>query len=192
MPPSDLISVRAFRDKYAGLVRNQRDCGLFSTQAGWSGEVRDEVARRCQIVDDLSFSNAAFVNPTLFHMLRQHREFNEATERELLQKKRESAAEQERRQREQEAELQAGEDALRSDIGEQNGHGAGAFEAPASADGPRQGYSQAASSAGVAAGGFGDASMLLSVEVGQDGAELDTQPMDVDASTVEDALARLA
>ncbi|KAJ1905981.1 hypothetical protein LPJ71_004398, partial [Coemansia sp. S17] len=91
MPPSDLISVRNFRDKFAGLVRSQKDRGLLSAQSEWPEEVQQEVASRCQIADDLSFSNAAFVNPTLFHMLRQHREFNDETEREWLQKKRDLA-----------------------------------------------------------------------------------------------------
>ncbi|KAJ1734607.1 hypothetical protein LPJ61_000989 [Coemansia biformis] len=216
MPPSELISVRAFRDKYAGLVRNQRECGLFSTQAGWSEEAQAEVAHRCQIVDDLSFSNAAFVNPTLFHMLRQHREFNEATERELLQKKRESATELERRRREREAELQTSHAGLHggdaelyeSDTEEphgrniqhqpgQAGHDANGLGYPGTGEGLLGGYEQGSDPARVTAavagnGDFGDASMLLAVDVDQDGAELGAQAMDVDTETVEDALARLA
>ncbi|KAJ1871312.1 hypothetical protein LPJ57_005216, partial [Coemansia sp. RSA 486] len=69
MPPSDLINVRNFRDKYAGLIRGQKDHNFFNAQSEWSPEHRAEIAKRCQIADDLSFSNAAFVNPTLFHML---------------------------------------------------------------------------------------------------------------------------
>ncbi|KAJ2628875.1 hypothetical protein GGF44_004389, partial [Coemansia sp. RSA 1694] len=106
MPPSDLISVRNFRDKFAGLVRSQRDRGLLSAQSEWPEEVQQEVASRCQIADDLSFSNAAFVNPTLFHMLRQHREFNDETEREWLQKKRDLAVEQDRLRKDKLDEIQ--------------------------------------------------------------------------------------
>ncbi|KAJ2806759.1 hypothetical protein H4R20_001566 [Coemansia guatemalensis] len=185
MPPSGLINVRSFRDKYAGLVRNQKDCGLFGTRSGWAPETQEEVGKRCQIADDLSFSNAAFVNPTLFHMLRQHREFNEATERELLVKKRANAVEFERMQRERESE-------------QQDGH-SNRFEVPVNGSNAEGAYmhidgTESASIANGVAGneGFADSSMLLAVDVAQDGSELDAQAMDVDATTVEDALARLA
>ncbi|KAJ2082972.1 hypothetical protein H4R24_001166 [Coemansia sp. RSA 988] len=185
MPPSGLINVRSFRDKYAGLVRNQKDCGLFGTRCGWAPETQEEVGKRCQIADDLSFSNAAFVNPTLFHMLRQHREFNEATERELLVKKRENAVEFERMQRERESEQHDGDP--------------NRFEVPVNGSNTEGAYmhidgTESTSIANGVAGneGFVDSSMLLAVNVAQDGSELDAQAMDVDATTVEDALARLA
>ncbi|KAJ2557318.1 hypothetical protein EV175_001417 [Coemansia sp. RSA 1933] len=166
MAPSKLINVREFRDKYAGLVRSQKDHGLFNAQSEWSEETKREVAERCRIDDDLCFSNTAFVNPTLFHMLRQHREFNEATERELLQKKREEAAELEKRRQDRSSE-QHDLTALTEDLLYTNSIGA-------------------------------DRSMLLAVDVdnGNSGGagrdELGSQAMDVDATTVEDALARLA
>ncbi|KAJ2611059.1 hypothetical protein H4S08_003330 [Coemansia sp. RSA 1365] len=185
MPPSGLISVRSFRDKYAGLVRNQKDCGLFGTRSGWAPETQEEVANRCQIADDLSFSNAAFVNPTLFHMLRQHREFNEATERELLVKKRENAVEFERMQRERESKQQDG-DSSRFEVPVNGSNAEGSYMHV-------DGAESASITNGVAgSGGFADSSMLLAVDVAQDGSELDAQAMDVDATTVEDALARLA
>ncbi|KAJ2828391.1 hypothetical protein GGI24_002403 [Coemansia furcata] len=106
MPPSDLINVRNFRDKFSGLVRSQKDRGLLNAQSEWAEEIQQEVASRCQIVDDLSFSNAAFVNPTLFHMLRQHREFNDETEREWLQRKRDLAIEQDLQRQEKLDEIQ--------------------------------------------------------------------------------------
>ncbi|KAJ2846937.1 hypothetical protein GGI22_006116, partial [Coemansia erecta] len=171
MAPSELINVREFRDKYAGLVRSQRDHGLFNAQSEWSEEVKNEVAERCCIDDDLCFSNTAFVNPTLFHMLRQHREFNEATERELLQKKREEAAELERRRQDSATEQ----------------HGL-----VSSSDGFSHSNDTRAEASQAGFEGTIDRSMLLSVDVSSGDGELGSHTMDVDATTVEDALARLA
>ncbi|KAJ1916261.1 hypothetical protein H4219_003881 [Mycoemilia scoparia] len=42
-----------------------------------------------KVTEDYSFSSSAFVNPTLFSMLRKHREFTEATEREIQRRKNE-------------------------------------------------------------------------------------------------------
>ncbi|KAJ2632931.1 hypothetical protein H4R22_000880 [Coemansia sp. RSA 1290] len=167
--PSELINVRSFRDKYSSLVRNQKECDLFNAQNEWSPEEKTAVASRCQISDDMSFSNAAFVNPTLFHMLRQHREFNEATERELLQQKHEHAAEQEQmRVQRQRALLEASQASSNGYRGDVSGHDT--------------------STAGVAGGDHS----LLSMETGQSHSQLPDQSMDVDMNTVEDALARLA
>ncbi|KAJ1724660.1 hypothetical protein LPJ53_001088 [Coemansia erecta] len=164
MPPSDLISVRNFRDKFAGLVRGQKERGVFSAQSEWSSELYQEVASRCQIADELSFSNATFVNPTLFHMLRQHREFNEATERELLKKKRDVADELERKRQQKIAEDQEestnGADASTEHInGNEDAGGDGILLATDSVD-------------------------AVQIELGEQG-------MEVDKSTVDDALARL-
>ncbi|KAJ2157412.1 hypothetical protein GGF46_004536 [Coemansia sp. RSA 552] len=200
MPPSELISVRAFRDKYAGLVRGQKDCGLLNGQAEWSPETREAVANRCKIADDMSFSNAAFVNPTLFHMLRQHREFNEATERELLQQKRDNAAEMERQRQEREDELMHVEYSA-AGTHSSNANGVDGLAASANGGGPYGEYEYAADAAQPAAsangdvpadtGGFSNGSMLLAVDATANGTEVVTQSMDVDVSTVEDALARL-
>ncbi|KAJ1801179.1 hypothetical protein LPJ59_000503 [Coemansia sp. RSA 2399] len=104
-------------------------------------------------------------------MLRQHREFNEATERELLQKKREEAAELERRRQnsatEQHDLVSPSDNLLDSDD-------------------TRAEVSQTGVEGAV------DRSMLLSVDVSSGDGELGAQTMDVDATTVEDALARLA
>ncbi|KAJ2499795.1 hypothetical protein GGH96_003228 [Coemansia sp. RSA 1972] len=193
MPPSELISVRSFRDKFASLVRNQKDCGLFNAQSEWSPEEQEAVANRCQIADDMSFSNAAFVNPTLFHMLRQHREFNEATERELLQQKREYAAEQERRRIERQNELLNGH---RDTPNSQQNHVNEATINGNSLDGQYSGTQNAEFVAAVNGAAdnheFADDSMLLAVDDNQGEPELGAQSMDVDVSTVEDALARLA
>ncbi|KAJ2787483.1 hypothetical protein GGI15_000670 [Coemansia interrupta] len=164
MPPSDLINVRNFRDKFAGLVRGQKERGVFNAQSEWSSELYDEVASRCQIADELSFSNATFVNPTLFHMLRQHREFNEATERELLKKKRDVADELERKRQQKMAEDQ-----------EETPNGVDASSEQINGD-----------------KGGGQESMLLAVDSTDAGQiELGEQAMEVDKSTVDDALARL-
>ncbi|KAJ2515425.1 hypothetical protein H4217_005179 [Coemansia sp. RSA 1939] len=185
MAPSELINVREFRDKFAGLVRSQKDHGLFSAQSEWSEGAKAEVADRCRIDDDLCFSNAAFVNPTLFHMLRQHREFNEATERELLQKKREEAAKSGKTRQSNavaQQELNSlGQDSIQNEFKETDDaseEGDGAF-ARAEVGGANDGVTI-------------DNSMLLSVDAGRDGDELGPQAMDIDATTVEDALARLA
>ncbi|KAJ2484393.1 hypothetical protein EV174_002474 [Coemansia sp. RSA 2320] len=200
MPPSDLINVRNFRDKYAGLVRSQKDRGLLNAQAEWPEEVQQEVAARCQIADDLSFSNAAFVNPTLFHMLRQHREFNDETEREWLQRKRDVAAEQERHRKEKLDEIQNAyatsiENQQKQQVQnlDENGH-ALASENFASTDQDEQHDEVEAIVAGDSAGDDEplDANMLLRVDVAGNDAELGDQTMDVDRDTVEDALARLA
>ncbi|KAJ1893248.1 hypothetical protein LPJ66_005871, partial [Kickxella alabastrina] len=189
MPPSDLINVRNFRDKFAGFVRSQKDRGVFSAQSEWSPELQSEVASRCQIADDLSFSNTAFVNPTLFHMLRQHREFNEATERELLQKKRHVAAELERKRQLKLADIE-GEStrnwstpSATSQQQRQREHGLEGmpdFNAAAAAEESNDDNQLA------------ESSMLLAVDIGGCEAELGAQTMDVDSTTVEDALARLA
>ena len=42
-----------------------------------------------RVTENYSFSSSAFVNPTLFSMLRKHREFNEAREREIQRRKNE-------------------------------------------------------------------------------------------------------
>ncbi|KAJ2449645.1 hypothetical protein EV183_004787 [Coemansia sp. RSA 2336] len=167
--PSELINVRSFRDKYSSLVRNQKECDLFNAQSEWPSEEKAAVASRCQISDDMSFSNAAFVNPTLFHMLRQHREFNEATERELLQQKHEYAAEQEQmRVQRQRALLEASQVST-------------------------NGYKEDASGHDTSAAGVGEGDhSLLSMETDQSHSQLPDQSMDVDMNTVEDALARLA
>ncbi|KAJ2493881.1 hypothetical protein IWW37_000267 [Coemansia sp. RSA 2050] len=192
MPPSDLINVRSFRDKFAGLVRSQKDRGLLSAQSEWPEEVQQEVASRCQIADDLSFSNAAFVNPTLFHMLRQHREFNDETEREWLQKKRDLAAEQDLQRQEKLDEIQNAYAASMENQLEQqaqepdDGGSAPVLEVPAR-NSPRS--RQAKTRAAVRNGDRDDAPMgpdrLHSVEVSED------DVMDVDTGTLEDALARL-
>ncbi|KAI8322039.1 hypothetical protein GQ54DRAFT_297642 [Martensiomyces pterosporus] len=181
MPPSDLISVRSFRDKFAGLVRSQKDHTIFNAQSEWPKEMQEEVASRCKIADDLSFSNAAFVNPTLFHMLRQHREFNEATERELLQKKKQVAMELEKRRREKLAGGMPGADAQSQD---QQAEHAEATGVDANAN---------IGSTNVADGEYGDSSTLLAIDAdGHGSAELGPPAADVDKNTVEDALARLA
>ncbi|KAJ2373436.1 hypothetical protein GGI05_007469, partial [Coemansia sp. RSA 2603] len=148
------------------LVRGQKERGVFSAQSEWSSELYEEVASRCQIADELSFSNATFVNPTLFHMLRQHREFNEATERELLKKKRDVADELERKRQQK-----MGED--QEEI--TNGLGSN----PDQTNGKNE--------------GDGDDSMLLAVDSAEVGPiELGEQDMEVDKTTVDDAIARLA
>ncbi|KAJ2507124.1 hypothetical protein IWW47_001259 [Coemansia sp. RSA 2052] len=198
MPPSDLISVRNFRDKFAGLVRSQRDRGLLSAQSEWPEEVQQEVASRCQIADDLSFSNAAFVNPTLFHMLRQHREFNDETEREWLQKKRDLAVEQDRLRKDKLDEIQnsyaASMDNQQPGAPEVDEEGLASASEP-SARSNRKGR-QAKAGASTANANKGGAlleeDMLPSVSAAEGDGELDSQDMEVDSGTVEDALARLA
>ncbi|KAJ2093041.1 hypothetical protein IW138_000755 [Coemansia sp. RSA 986] len=187
MAPSELIDVREFRDKYASLVRSQKDHGLFNAQSEWSKEAKDEVANRCRIDDDLCFSNTAFVNPTLFHMLRQHREFNEATERELLQKKREEAAELEKRRRTKTA-VEHGPISSSEGFLQNNGTAAESTQIGFEGVVDSGGYGDSTGERAV------DSSMLLSVDVDGDGVgnELDSQAMNIDATTVEDALARLA
>ncbi|KAJ2850957.1 hypothetical protein IWW36_001481 [Coemansia brasiliensis] len=181
--PSELINVRSFRDKYSSLVRNQKECDLFNAQSEWSPEDKAAVANRCQISDDMSFSNAAFVNPTLFHMLRQHREFNEATERELLQQKHEHAAEQEQMRIQRQRALLAASQSISS-------HG---YRAVNGGIGPNgQDASVSGYGAGGAAGTIEGGHSFLSMETDQTHSQLPDQPMDVDMSTVEDALARLA
>ncbi|KAJ2745979.1 hypothetical protein GGI20_001743 [Coemansia sp. BCRC 34301] len=198
MPPSDLISVRSFRDKFAGLVRSQKDRGLLSAQSEWPEEVQNEVASRCQIADDLSFSNAAFVNPTLFHMLRQHREFNDETEREWLQKKRDLAVEQDRLRKDKLDEIQnayaASMERQQPGVSENNGTSASALDSFArSKHNGRQVEVRAATATRSSKDGVmvGE-DMLLSVDAATGDAELGNQTMDVDSGTVEDALARLA
>ncbi|KAI7829134.1 snRNA-activating protein of 50kDa MW C terminal-domain-containing protein [Kickxella alabastrina] len=170
MPPSDLINVRNFRDKFAGFVRSQKDRGVFSAQSEWSPEIQSEVASRCQIADDLSFSNTAFVNPTLFHMLRQHREFNEATERELLQKKRHVAAELERKRHTRNWSTPS----ATSQQQRQREHGLEGmpdFNTAAAAEEANDGNQLA------------ESSMLLAVDIGGCEAELGAQTMDIDSTT---------
>ncbi|KAJ2052629.1 hypothetical protein GGI08_004983, partial [Coemansia sp. S2] len=199
MPPSDLISVRNFRDKFAGLVRSQKDRGLLSAQSEWPEEVQQEVASRCQIADDLSFSNAAFVNPTLFHMLRQHREFNDETEREWLQKKRDLAVEQDLQRQEKLDEIQ---NAYAAAIENQQEQHAEELDeeglAPVSDTPARNGQRgrQDKAVTGTTNGHKDDApldtNMLLSVEAPEGEGEIDSHSMEVDSGTLEDALARLA
>ncbi|KAJ2462418.1 hypothetical protein GGI03_004482 [Coemansia sp. RSA 2337] len=199
MPPSDLISVRNFRDKFAGLVRSQKDRGLLSAQSEWPEEVQQEVASRCQIADDLSFSNAAFVNPTLFHMLRQHREFNDETEREWLQKKRDLAVEQDLQRQEKLDEIQ---NAYAAAIETQQEQHAEELDeeglAPVSDTPARNGQRgrQDKAVTGTTNGHKDDApldtNMLLSVEAPEGEGEIDSHSMEVDSGTLEDALARLA
>ncbi|KAJ2722884.1 hypothetical protein GGI07_003011 [Coemansia sp. Benny D115] len=197
MPPSDLISVRNFRDQFAGFVRAQKDRGVFNGQAEWSPEVRKEVADRCRIADDLSFSNSTFVNPTLFHMLRQHREFNEATERELLQKKRSVAAELERKHQRRTAESQNGEEEMQEGLdGQQAGDMAAVEVVDVNVDGlpglgQVDGINETSTGHADGSGQPADASMLLAIDVDANEPELGEQTMDVDSATVEDALARL-
>ncbi|KAJ1679408.1 hypothetical protein EV182_002112, partial [Spiromyces aspiralis] len=102
MPSSELINVREFRDKYTTFLRSQVNKGVFDGQERWSEPEKEEVANRCKITEDYSFSSSAFVNPTLFSMLRKHREFNEATEREIQRRKNEQ---REMFQRQQEEEI---------------------------------------------------------------------------------------
>ncbi|KAJ2866225.1 hypothetical protein GGH94_001680 [Coemansia aciculifera] len=180
MPPSDLISVRNFRDKFAGLVRSQKDRGLLSAQSEWPEEVQQEVASRCQIADDLSFSNAAFVNPTLFHMLRQHREFNDETEREWLQKKRDLAVEQDQQRQEKLDEIQNAYTALLENQQEQQAEEvdeegpAPVLDTPArNGQRGRQDNAGAAAASGDKDDAPLDTNMLLSVEVPEGDTEID-------------------
>ncbi|KAJ1965298.1 hypothetical protein GGI12_000858 [Dipsacomyces acuminosporus] len=188
MPPSDLINVRQFRDKFAGLVRNQKDHNIFNAQSEWSEEAKEEVANRCKIAEDLSFSNAAFVNPTLFHMLRQHREFNEASERKLLQRKKEIAIELEKKRMEK----LNGDDATETQIEQhqqQAGDGSSANGNINISSGNGNGNGNGNGSGG---GEYGDGSMLLAVDVhGDTPTELDPLALQVDKNTVDDAMARL-
>ncbi|KAJ2888412.1 hypothetical protein FB639_000660 [Coemansia asiatica] len=187
MPPSELINVRNFRDKYAGLIRGQKDHNFFNAQSEWSPELREEVAQRCQIADDLSFSNAAFVNPTLFHMLRQHREFNDATERELLEKKRNVAASMERKRHQKIGEIESAAESW----DEMSGGQAGTRQKPDLSQGQATATKEDIEQAHAVHGEQGE----LLLNTGAD--ELSSQSaiaqsMDVDNSTIEDALARLA
>ncbi|KAJ2821928.1 hypothetical protein FBU31_004747 [Coemansia sp. 'formosensis'] len=199
MPPSDLINVRNFRDKFSGLVRSQKDRGLLNAQSEWAEEIQQEVASRCQIVDDLSFSNAAFVNPTLFHMLRQHREFNDETEREWLQRKRDLAIEQDLQRQEKLDEIQNAyaasmehqQEQLAQELDEED-------LVPVPESPARNGQSGRQIKANTATTNDDredtphDADMPLSVGVSEGNAGLDSQTMEVDSGTIEDALARLA
>ncbi|KAJ2689144.1 hypothetical protein IWW39_001698 [Coemansia spiralis] len=192
MPPSDLINVRSFRDKFAGLVRSQKDRGLLSAQSEWPEDVQQEVASRCQIADDLSFSNAAFVNPTLFHMLRQHREFNDETEREWLQKKRDLAAEQDLQRQEKLDEIQNAYAASMENQPEQQAHepddsGSAPVLEASSRNSPMD--RQAETRIAVINGDNEDIAVGTGALHGVGGAE--GNAMEVDTGTLEDALARL-
>ncbi|RUS17134.1 hypothetical protein BC937DRAFT_90384 [Endogone sp. FLAS-F59071] len=76
-PATGIINLRQFKESFTETLAEQDAADPYENSAPFSDDtLRQDLAKRCSIDDELKYSSQFFLDPTLFSLLRQYRDKN--------------------------------------------------------------------------------------------------------------------